>query len=558
VKEGSAIATPQAAKTRDSVSRPWLSRKRLFQFHGWLGMTFGALLFVICLSGSAAALSHEIDWLLNPAVRAFPTGAPRLGWEDWVRAARQAQPDWHVRWVEAPFNAYAAVEVVLDAPSGLWRRIYVHPETGRVQGYSSYFNVQRFLRDFHRLLNIFTWGLFLVSAFALVLLLSIVSGLLFYKNWWRNLFQLRLRKGGRAFASDLHRMLGTWTFVFGAIISVTGIWYFCEQTLATYSRDSFPKPLFLSRSRLASHGPTPQFASADRLAAAARQAFPDLRIVAIHFPLTNQSPVRIYGQGPALLVRDAANTVSLDPYSAEVLDVQRAENLPAGERLAHTADPLHFGDFGGLATKLLWSFFGLALPVMILAGSYLSIRRTGERSEWLRIRRWTLGTWASLFIFCYALYCCVPAATRYKTPAIPAFAPQGEVQVGPWQVRLEAAAHTIRATAANANFKAVSIAFSDSAKPQPLKPRALAYQSAALELPDNYDGDLRILIEDWNGVKHRARHGLAPSAFNSQARVIPEEGASTGTGTWFFLVPFMAVIVGTFLVWTARFGHWRL
>ena len=115
------FSTPQPAAPQRVLG---LTRKSLFKVHGWLGMVFGSLLFVICASGAAAALSYEIDWLLNPALRVSPTGKPALSWGAWMEAARVTHPDWKPRWVTAPPNRYTAVEIIEDAPSGLWRRVY--------------------------------------------------------------------------------------------------------------------------------------------------------------------------------------------------------------------------------------------------------------------------------------------------------------------------------------------------------------------------------------------------------------------------------------------------
>jgi len=50
------------------------------------------------------------------------------------------------------------------------------------------------------------------------------------------------------------------------------------------------------------------------------------------------------------------------------------------------ADPLHFRDFGGLTTKLIWFVFGLALSGLCLSGVWLRVQRlrirSGARHRW--------------------------------------------------------------------------------------------------------------------------------------------------------------------------------
>src|SRR5690606_1512157 len=71
--------------------RRWNWNQILFAIHGWLGLSLGLPLFIICLSGSIAVLSHEIDWLFNPAIRAHGPSYP-VAWQTVLEGVREEFP----------------------------------------------------------------------------------------------------------------------------------------------------------------------------------------------------------------------------------------------------------------------------------------------------------------------------------------------------------------------------------------------------------------------------------------------------------------------------------
>ncbi|MEM9982051.1 MAG: PepSY-associated TM helix domain-containing protein, partial [Bacteroidota bacterium] len=48
-------------------------KKTFFRLHSWIGVKLSILFFIVCFSGTLATLSHEMDWLFNPATRATPS-----------------------------------------------------------------------------------------------------------------------------------------------------------------------------------------------------------------------------------------------------------------------------------------------------------------------------------------------------------------------------------------------------------------------------------------------------------------------------------------------------
>ena len=90
-----------------------MSRRRWFDWHSWAGVLAGLLMFVVCWSGTVATVSHEVDWLLNPAQRVEAAGELQ-SWGRWIAAAEQAYPSYQPLWASAPLYPSFAAEAVSD------------------------------------------------------------------------------------------------------------------------------------------------------------------------------------------------------------------------------------------------------------------------------------------------------------------------------------------------------------------------------------------------------------------------------------------------------------
>lgn len=398
-----------------------MTARAWFRVHSFTGVVSGLLLFVVCWSGTFAVVAHEIDWLVTPEAR-VERGAGFVGWDALREAAQTALPDGQILWIEAPKHPWAAAQAVVDTPAQPSLRVYVDPYDGDVQGVGSYLTVQRFFRSLHmELFDVGGFGDYLVLLTVFPLIASAWSALAFWRRWRRG-FLVAPRGRGRAWWSGLHRLVGLWSLAFVAVIAVTSVWYLFE-TLRIDVGDG--------RSSWSEadphHGTAPEAADAEGFAVPpfallvehAAGLRPDLDVRTV---LIDPGRLTFEGQAGHWLVRDRANQIQIDRVTGAVLHDQRASDLPAYWRWSDTADPLHFGDFGGLVSKLVWFAFGLALSGLILTGAWLHACRLapagGRRTRWAW-RSETAALAATLLLFAAAVPAGLAEARDYYGPVAP-------------------------------------------------------------------------------------------------------------------------------------------
>ncbi len=344
-----------------------------FWLHSIVGLKLSLFLGFICLTGTIATISHEIEWLFKPALRASAV----TGDVDWGRmwdAAQAAHPDARLSGIgtfDRSDTPYFAKSVSATDHDGQDFTIYVDPGTSRVTGHEYGRSFQDFMRGLHYYLLVpGSIPVYVVTSLGFVLVMSMVTGIIAYKKFWRGLFRVpRWDRNARTWMGDLHRLAGLWSLWFVAVIGITSIWYFVEH--AGLDLES-PAPIVASQSTDKAIDGT----VINRWVALSKREMPGLAITAIYLPFKPGNPAIIQGQWRAWLVRERTNAVFVDPTSGRIVGKRVAHMMGIGERIVHTADPLHFGTFGGLTTRIIWVVFGLLLTGMAGSGAYIYAKRT--------------------------------------------------------------------------------------------------------------------------------------------------------------------------------------
>lgn len=354
-----------------------ISNRTWFKLHGWFSLPIWVLFCFISFTGTLAVVSHELTWLTNSQARAYnPSELPEKSDAQLAEIVEIAFPTAKVSAVLSfePYLVNAVLFTDTDKPFAI---AYVNQYSGEIQEVNQGTTFINFIRSLHGWL-LFPWhvnfsiGYYLVCGMAFVLAGALTTGLVIYKRFWRVFFkpQLRLTQGKKTFITDLHKLSGVWSIWFLLVMSATGLWYLLQAVLwhndidieaHTQLIDSKQLPQLVSES--------PTFAvSLQQAINIAKQTYPDFSATYTLLPEHNRDSYKLYGKGDFIFYDDYSYFVAVSPWNGAIIDQFSPQNMGGLQTLQHVADPLHYGNIGGLWTKIIWFVFGLVLTGMSITG----------------------------------------------------------------------------------------------------------------------------------------------------------------------------------------------
>lgn len=368
-----------------------LTQRFWFRLHGWCSLPVWLLFTAVCLTGTVAVVSHELTWLFNSNARADnPDNLPARPLADLVAAVETAQPGAAVTSVMV-LEPYMVTAVIFSTPQLPSAIAYVNPYTAVVQEINPGLNFISFMRALHGWL-LFPWqhsyslGYYLVSAMSLLMLGALLTGLIIYKKFWQSFTapKLRLQQGKKTLLADLHRLAGVWSIWFLLLMSLTGLWYLLQAVLwhndIEFSHEVEPLPISVVPAASSDRPPAAMIPLAQALSTA-QQAMPQLQPAFISLPEHPRDYFRIAGRGDSIWFDQYSYNVWVNPWTGAVADSRQPAQMGSLETLMSIADPLHYGNLGGLWTKLIWLLFGMLVSGMAITGFMIWGSRTVRASK---------------------------------------------------------------------------------------------------------------------------------------------------------------------------------
>ncbi len=344
-----------------SLSKRFRSVFRLI--HTWLGITLGAVLAITCLTGSVIVFRQEAD---RPFRAGVPSGAVSLD-----RAAGEVMrfvPGDRVTRVRFPILPGDPYVFQIRSTGGQTERVALDGASVKVLGALPSVSWMDWMIDLHRNLLSGQAGRKIVGAVGiLALVLSLTAVILWLASGagWKAFTRIRSGNQKRYFF-ELHRAIGLWSLCFVMLLSATGIalaysdWTRSVWETITGGPASFRAPRV--------DGSEQATKTLDEYLAAARAAMPDGAPAELRIPQFPGDAVQLRFRRKTDLAPSGMNRIYLDPVSGQVLSVNLTANWPLTMRLYQWMDPVHYGEFGGRAIKVLWAAMGTAPSILFASG----------------------------------------------------------------------------------------------------------------------------------------------------------------------------------------------
>jgi uncharacterized iron-regulated membrane protein len=354
-------------------------RRLWLKVHLYLGLTAGAVLMLLGLTGSILVFSDDIDRALNPRLAvATPHLSRTKPSLDEVYSSIERHLGRPPYMMEIPSDPHAPYLTFVRSPDAGQEPIAVHvnPQTAVVlasRQWGTFF--VSFARRIHTELLVGDVGHWIVAIFGVLALVSAGTGL--YLWWprggaWRRALTFHWHRYPAAINFELHRICGFYLSLVLVIVSLSGVYLAAPE----------PFDAALSSGSQTAHEPE-EIESASVPAGARRLALASVASIVDSFsPGATLTGVAIPADPHGALTayyRDrrepqsefGRSSVTLDQYDGRILQARTYMTMNVAARVLSLQYLLHDGEIAGTAGRWLVFLCGLLPTLLFGTGVYL-------------------------------------------------------------------------------------------------------------------------------------------------------------------------------------------
>jgi len=366
------------------------SMRRWSWVHKWSSLVSTIFLLMLCITGLPLIFHHEIDHLLHEEVEpaAVPAGTPKASLDSVVASALAHGPGKAVQFLswdeEEPNVVFAFLNEKPDGDPQTNKILRVDAHTAKVLDVPDF--ESRFTGIMFRLHTDMYLGLgskLFLGLMGLFFAVAVISGVVVYAPSMKKLDfgTVRYARPKVVRNLDLHNVLGIATTAWLLVVGVTGVintW--ADLVLKLWQFDQVGEMLGPHKDK-----PRPEvLASIDKVVQNARTAVPDMQPRFLAFPsnpFSGPAQFIAFMNGQTPLTSRLLQPVVLDGASGALIDTRP---MPWYVTTLFLSQPLHFGDYGGMALKILWGLLDIAAIVVLWTGLKLWLARRRQPAAYER------------------------------------------------------------------------------------------------------------------------------------------------------------------------------
>jgi uncharacterized iron-regulated membrane protein len=348
-----------------------ISDKTVFAWHSWLGLIVGVFTLFLSITGTMLLFSDEIDVATASHLTTVKPTTKRYPLDSMLATLRRSYPAATPRGTflyNGLSNRAIMTEVMLDNERQ-W--VYWNPYTNQLNGSRKRNDVPMVqVLALHEELASDGWAHFVLFWVGLALIGSVISGLWYYRKFLFNVYKVGIRrKNSYLFNADLHKWVGVTSCLFLLVMGGTGTFFHWEKiermlgetkkndisaqtkspaapilSSISYSLDSLTK-----QSTTLIKGFTPQY---------------------IGYQSNSDGEIIISGTrlGSNRLLGRFNTSLMFNPRSGQLPKIMHKEDGDLETKIEKSFEQIHYGQYGGIWSKILYALGGLCLAIASLTG----------------------------------------------------------------------------------------------------------------------------------------------------------------------------------------------
>lgn len=358
-----------------------MSIRKWYLIHKWSSLVCTAFLLMLCLTGLPLIFHEEIEHL-SGVVEApiMAENTPNASMDAVADAASKQRPNEVIRFMfwqqdEHPNVTLVSMAKSMDASPDDSNLVLVDSRTAKVldappPDHGFMYVMLKLHVDMFAGLP----GMLFLGAMGLLFAVAIISGIVLYHPFMRRLDfgTIRREKQARLKWLDIHNLLGVATLLWALVVGITGsINTLSQIVIMVWQNDQMAEMIAPYKGL----PPPDKLGSLQDSIDTAKQAVPNMHVSFVAFPgsmFSSPHHYTVFLKGNTPVTSRLLRPALIDAQTAQLTETRE---MPWYVKTLLLSQPLHFGDYGGLPLKVIWTLLDLVTIVVLASGLYLWLKR---------------------------------------------------------------------------------------------------------------------------------------------------------------------------------------